>query len=240
MSERKQIAPRRLVLPQPVSIPDDRECVRERAVLRELEPGTVMMIGDDPLLEKMPERPMLLDFFRYRFGQISSTHMLQSARRARAAGHNDKIVLACLLHDFSNGVLIRADHAYWSAQLVAPYVDEEVAWAIEKHQALRFFPDESVGYGYPEAYVKFFGPDYEVPKYLRDEYARAKDHRWYMTSRIITINDIYSFEENVEIDPAEFDDVVGRHFRQPEEGLGFDNSPVAHMWRTMIWPRNFL
>jgi hypothetical protein len=61
-----------------------------------------------------------------------------------------------------------------------------------------------------------------------------------MTSRIITMNDVYSFEENVEIDPAEFDDVVGRHFRQPEEGLGFDNSPVAHMWRTMIWPRNFL
>ena len=88
--------------------------------------------------------------------------------------------------------------------------------------------------------MKFFGPDYDVPQYLRDEYARARDHRWYMTSRIITINDIYSFEENVEIDPAEFEDVVGRHFRQPEEGLGFDNSPVAHMWRTMIWPRNFL
>ena len=35
-------------------------------------------------------------------------------------------------------------------------------------------------------------------------------------------------------------DIVGRHFRQPKEGLGFDNSPVAHMWRAMIWPRNFL
>ncbi|HTP17372.1 MAG TPA: hypothetical protein VMK13_16250 [Streptosporangiaceae bacterium] len=23
-------------------------------------------------------------------------------------------------------------------------------------------------------------------------------------------------------------------------GLGFDGSPVAHMWRTMIWPNNFL
>ena len=25
-----------------------------------------------------------------------------------------------------------------------------------------------------------------------------------------------------------------------EEGLGFDGSPVAHMWRSMIWPNNFL
>ena len=25
-----------------------------------------------------------------------------------------------------------------------------------------------------------------------------------------------------------------------EEGLGFDGSPTAHMWRTMIWPNNFL
>jgi hypothetical protein len=236
----QQAAKRRLVLPQPVSIPDDRECRRERQVLSELGPDAIMMMGDDPALPPMPEKPTLLDFFRNRFGDISCNHLLQSAKRARDAGHNEKVVLACLLHDFSNGVLIRADHAYWSAQLVRPYVDEEVAWAIEKHQAMRFFPDESVGYTYPEAYNKFFGPNYDVPKYLRDEYERARNHRWYMTCRIITINDIYSFEEGVSIDCDEFEDVVGRHFRQPEQGLGFDNSPVAHMWRTMIWPRNFL
>jgi hypothetical protein len=41
-------------------------------------------------------------------------------------------------------------------------------------------------------------------------------------------------------DIEEFEDIVGRNFRQPEEGLGFDGSPVAHMWRAMIWPNNFL
>jgi hypothetical protein len=56
----------------------------------------------------------------------------------------------------------------------------------------------------------------------------------------VTINDIYSFDPDAVVDYAEFDDVVGRHFRQPAEGLGFDGSPVAHMWRTMIWPNNFL
>jgi hypothetical protein len=54
------------------------------------------------------------------------------------------------------------------------------------------------------------------------------------------INDTYSFDPNVTVEFDGFADIVGRHFRQPAEGLGFDGSPVAHMWRTMIWPNNFL
>ena len=61
-----------------------------------------------------------------------------------------------------------------------------------------------------------------------------------MTSRLITIYDIYSFKDSEYVDPEEFTDVIGRNFRQPREGLGFDGSPAAHMWRTMIWPNNFL
>jgi hypothetical protein len=38
----------------------------------------------------------------------------------------------------------------------------------------------------------------------------------------------------VTIEP--FIDIIGRHFKQPKEGLGYDNSPVAHMWRSMIRP----
>ena len=56
----------------------------------------------------------------------------------------EKTILACLLHDISNAIFIKSDHGYWGAQLVEPYVDEEVSWAIRAHQALRFFPDESV------------------------------------------------------------------------------------------------
>ena len=35
---------------------------------------------------------------------------------------------------------------------------------------------------------------------------------------------------------SEMTDIIERHFRQPEEGLGRDNTPVTHMWRTMINP----
>jgi hypothetical protein len=34
--------------------------------------------------------------------------------------------------------------------------------------------------------------------------------------------------------------MMGDNPALPSEGLGFDGSPVAHMWRTMIWPNNFL
>ena len=204
------------------------------------QPDTVFMMGDNPALPKLPPRPMLKDFFLLRFRERARRHLLQSARVARENGLGEKVIMACLLHDIAIAGLLSANHGYWGAQMVGPYVDEEVAWAIEKHEALRYFPDETVGYTYPEAYIEFFGPDYEPPDYIRREYQAARQHRWYMTSRLITVNDIYSFDPDAVVDYDEFEDVVGRNFRQPEEGLGFDGSAVAHMWRTMIWPNNFL
>ncbi len=68
------------------------------------------------------------------------------------------MVLACLLHDIAIVSFIRCDHGYWGAQMIEPYVDEEVAWAVKTHQALRFFPDESVGYGYPISTRSCSGP----------------------------------------------------------------------------------
>ena len=54
------------------------------------------------------------------------------------------------------------------------------------------------------------------------------------------MNDLYAFDPNAEVQLDEFADIIGRNFRQPEEGLGFDNSPTAHMWRTIMWPTRFL
>jgi len=193
--------------------------------------------GEDAL-SVMPERPTLLDFFEHRFAPAS--HVLQSATRARKFGMSEEIILACLLHDISVTNLVRADHGWWCAQMIEPYVSEKVAWAIRYHQALRFFPDPSVGYEYPEMYARMFGADYEPEPYLKAAHEYARNHRWYMESRSITLHDDYSFEQDavVSIDP--FVDIIGRHFKQPKEGLGYDNSPAAHMWRTMINPRRRL
>ena len=239
-AEHPQRGRERLVLLPPVALLGTGLPDTEKAMMGSLSEQRVFMMGHNPALPRMPAAPTLLDFFRLRFTRITGQHLAQSARTALAAGQDEKVVIACLLHDISNGGLLRADHGYWSAQLVAPYVSEEVAWAIRYHQALRYFADESAGFKYPDAYNRFFGPDYEPPEYIRQAHQEARAHKWYMTSRLITIYDVYSFKEHEYVDPEEFTDVIGRNFKQPREGLGFDSSPVAHMWRTMIWPNNFL
>jgi len=200
--------------------------------------GRYFLMQEDPRLQPMPKQPTLIDFFRHRFGP--SAHLLQSARLALKNGLPEQTVLACLLHDISVFGFIRADHGHWGAQLVAPYVEEEVSWSIQAHQALRFYPDESVGYTYPEAYVKMFGPDYRPDSHTDRDYQAARRHRWYMTARMITVNDVYAFDPNVTVAIEDFTDIIGRHFRQPKEGLGWDNSPASHMWRTIIAPTRFL
>jgi hypothetical protein len=201
-------------------------------------PGKHFLMGADPRLPKMPDKPTLIDFFKARFA--TTAHLLQSATHALKAGHPEKVVLACLLHDIGVASFIRCDHGYWGAQMIEPYVDEEVSWAVRMHQALRFFPDPSVGYEYPELYIEFFGDDYKPEPYIVAEYERARNHKWYMTSRLITMNDIYSFDPNAKVNLDDFADIIGRNFKQPKEGLGFDNSPSSHMWRTLMWPTRFL
>jgi hypothetical protein len=186
-----------------------------------------------PRLAAMPSRPTLLDFFKLRFAP--ATHVLQSADTALMAGLPEEVVLACLLHDVAQ-VLMKADHGWWAAQLFEPYVPEQVSFAIRYHQALRFYPDPAVGYEYPGLYNLIFGADYVPPRYIEDAYKYCRDHKWYMAARLVTVNDLYSFDPNHKVDVEKFADIIGRHFRQPKEGLGFDNSAVAHMWRTIINP----
>ena len=200
--------------------------------------GKTMLMDDDPRLPQMPAKPTLLDFFKTRAG--GTAHLLQSANLALKKGMPEKIVLACLLHDIANCMFIKSDHGYWGAQLIEPYVDEEISWAIRYHQALRFYADEAVGYRYPELYSKLFGPDYKPDAYIERDYKMAREHKWYMTSRLICVNDLYAFDPNVHVELDDFTDIVGRNFKQPKEGLGWDASPAAHMWRTIMCPTKYL
>jgi hypothetical protein len=195
-------------------------------------------MGHDPRLPLMSDKPTLVEFFDKRLGSVQ--HLLQSARLAKINGLPEKMVLACLLHDIGVGGLLRTDHGFWGAQLIEPYVDEEVTWAIRHHQSLRFYADEDVGYPYPEAYIRFFGPDFVPEEYIRQDAEYARNHKWYMSARQICINDVYSFDPNVTVEIGDFEDIIGRNFKQPAEGLGYDKSPSAHMWRSIIFPNNFL
>jgi hypothetical protein len=59
-----------------------------------------------------------------------------------------------------------------------------------------------------------------------------------MEARLITVHDQYAFNPDMVVSLDPFIDIIGRHFKQPKEGLGADNSAVAHMWRTMVYPDN--
>ena len=46
----------------------------------------------------------------------------------------------------------------------------------------------------------------------------------------------YAFDPKAVVSLDPFIDIIGRHFKQPKEGLGQDNSPSSHMWRTIANP----
>jgi hypothetical protein len=185
------------------------------------------------LLPKMSDRPTLLEFFEKRFAPAN--HVLQSATRALKTGMPEEIVLACLMHDTVHA-LVKVDHGWWGAQIIEPYVSEKVTFAIRYHQTLRFYPDEKFGYEYPESYIRTFGEDYKPEPYLEQTYKMVRNHKWYELPRLVTVNDLYSFDPNAKVSIEPFIDIIGRHFKQPKEGIGYDNSPTAHMWRTIMFP----
>ena len=118
-----------------------------------------------------------------------------SAALAKKAGYGEKAQSSpALLHDVAVSGFIRCDHGYWGAQMIEPYVDEEVKTGpCVPTRRCASFPTESVGYQYPKAYTKWFGPDFQPEPYIVDEYKRALDHKYYMTARLITLHDLYSF-----------------------------------------------
>ena len=136
---------------------------------------------------------------------------------------------------------MRTQHGHYSAQFIEPYVDEEIYWAVKHHSALRFRADKKLGYEYPAAYLENFGEDYEPEDFIKEEWEYCANHKYYESAMQVCLNDLYAFDmskKNLRIE--DFDDVIAKEFNTPKEGLGFDKSPVAHMWRSLIWPNNFL
>jgi len=205
-------------------------------------PDGRFLIGDDPRLPLMPPKPTLKDFYQLRVAlhPTGYQHMLQSAQRAASHGCSEQVILACLLHDLAVTNLIRSDHGYWAAQMIAPYVDPQVAWTVQNHQALRYFAAPIYGYDYPAFYKQVFGEEFVPPEYLARAHQKAQAHPWYDSAMQVVVNDFYAFDGSITVEFERFEGIIAKHFKQPEQGLGFDDSPSAHMWRTMIWPNNFL
>jgi predicted HD phosphohydrolase len=61
------------------------------------------------------------------------THCLQTATRAERAGADDEVVIASLCHDVGKAVSV-INHPAIAAEILKPYVREEVYWMILTHQ----------------------------------------------------------------------------------------------------------
>jgi len=61
------------------------------------------------------------------------SHCLQTAARAEAAGADEEVIVAALLHDVGKAISV-PNHPRIAAEILRPYVREEVVWMIEVHQ----------------------------------------------------------------------------------------------------------
>ncbi|TDC75150.1 HD domain-containing protein [Actinomadura sp. 7K507] len=114
-----------------------------------------------------PDRvlPMLaaLSAFSDGFAVDQLQHSLQTAAHAEAAGAGDEMVVAALCHDMGK-VISTANHAAVAAEILRPYVCEEVYQVIHAHQTF-----EAAHYGH------HFGWDPAEREAFREEpwYAEA-------------------------------------------------------------------
>src|SRR3954468_24226174 len=130
---------------------------------------------------------------------------------------------------------MKADHGYWGAALIEPYVSPAVTFAVRYHQALRFFPDAmSAIISYPLSRSVRHGlratalHSRSVSICARPQMVRLGAER--DNQRPLCIQSRHQSEHRRL--PRDHRST----FTHPPEGLGYDNTAAAHMWRSMAIP----
>jgi hypothetical protein len=106
---RAEVPAGRVILTPPICTMGEDAHVTQYDVFATLGNGRHLMMGDDPRLRKLPAQPRLADFFRHRFVPMVASHLLQSASLARKKGLDERVIVACLLHDIAMAGLITSD-----------------------------------------------------------------------------------------------------------------------------------
>jgi predicted HD phosphohydrolase len=125
-------------------------------------------------------------------------HSLQAATRARAAGADDELVVAALIHDIGDE-LAPYNHAELAAATIRPYVRAEVAWIVEQHGLFQTY-----------YYLHHRGGN----RHARDQFL---DHPWYNACRDFCANwDQCSFDPHYRWQPlSAFEPLVREIFTRP-------------------------
>ena len=128
-------------------------------------------------------------------------HSLQTATRARKDGADDELVLASLIHDMGD-LLAPCNHAAIAAEVIRPYVREEITWIVEQHGLFQTY-----------YYAHHLGGD----RHMRE---RLRGHRWYEAcAHFCEHYDQASFDPNYPSDSlAAFEPLVHEIFgRKPHD-----------------------
>lgn len=113
-------------------------------------------------------------------------HSLQTASRAHAAGADEELVVAALIHDIGDE-LAPYNHAEIAAGIIRPYVRPEVTWIVEQHGLVQSY-----------YYAHHLGGD-------RNARDRIKGHEWYAAcERFCSQWDQTSFDPDYPTKPLEF------------------------------------
>jgi len=126
------------------------------------------------------------------------THSLQTATMAERAGADDEVVVASLCHDIGKAVSV-PNHPKISAEILKPYVREEVYEMIRAHQDFQ-----------GRHYYHHFGGDPNAREPYRDE-------PWYaLAERFADEWDQQAFDPEYDTEPLEhFEDRVRAVFGTP-------------------------
>ncbi|WP_240661719.1 HD domain-containing protein [Nioella ostreopsis] len=153
----------------------------EYAMLAELEKPYLALTADRVLDELRRQGEVSLE--GYQITRLE--HGLQSGTRALREGADIDWVVGALLHDIGDG-LAPQNHDRFSAEVIRPFVRDEVAWTVEHHGIFQMF---------------YYGHHYGWDKDARD---RFKDHPcWQSCADFCERWDQSSFDPDYDYEPLE-------------------------------------
>ena len=174
------------------------------AALMAKNPKARVLMGDDPRLPAMPEKPTLIDFFKYRFGPPHAPAAKRAARGQGRAQREDGARLPAARH-LDDRLYPRRPRLLGRAAGRALCRRGSHLGDPRPSGAALLSRRSRSATSIRQSYVKSFGADYRPDPYIEEDYKRMRNHKWYMSGRMITVHDIYSFDPDVHVELEEFD-----------------------------------
>lgn len=131
------------------------------------------------------------------------THSLQTATRAEEDKAEPQMIVAALCHDIGKAISV-ANHAQIAAEILRPYVDEDVYNVIRTHQEFQ-----------GRHYFEYFGGNPDA----REDY---RDEAWFSTGETFADKwDQNSFDPTYPTQPlSHFEPLIRQTFAKPKRSFG--------------------